>query len=165
MGEWRYSSTVLDLDTIWKWVVSFTPQSLYPRRNCPGTHWIGGYMGPRSGLTLWIRKKSLAPTGDRIPAVQPIARRYTDWALPYSDLRLYVDKINKHELDVLTVVDYEKYSWDANPWSPVEVHRATRYYIPRRYSSKVIMFTLWGGGGSKYKRRPWGSGSMRSQAP
>jgi hypothetical protein len=28
--EWRYSSTILDLSTRWKWVVSFTPQPLYP---------------------------------------------------------------------------------------------------------------------------------------
>jgi hypothetical protein len=25
MAEWRYSSTILDLGTRWKWVVSFTP--------------------------------------------------------------------------------------------------------------------------------------------
>jgi hypothetical protein len=31
MGEWRYSSTFLDLGTRWRWVVSFTPLPLYPR--------------------------------------------------------------------------------------------------------------------------------------
>jgi hypothetical protein len=34
-GEWRYSSTILDLAAIWKWVVSFTPLSLYPQENPP----------------------------------------------------------------------------------------------------------------------------------
>jgi hypothetical protein len=27
-------------------------------------------------------KKSLAPTGNRTPAVQSVARRYSDWAIP-----------------------------------------------------------------------------------
>jgi hypothetical protein len=34
-----------------------------------GTHWIGGWAGPRSGLDT---------TGNRNPAVQPVARRYTE---------------------------------------------------------------------------------------
>jgi hypothetical protein len=32
MGEWRYSSTVLSLDTRWWWVVNVTPRSLYNMR-------------------------------------------------------------------------------------------------------------------------------------
>jgi hypothetical protein len=31
MGEWRYSSTILDIGTRWRWVVSFTPLPLNPR--------------------------------------------------------------------------------------------------------------------------------------
>jgi hypothetical protein len=54
MGEWRYSSTVLDIGTRWRWVVSFTPRPLYPRGNPPppflGTHWIGGWVCLRAGL-------------------------------------------------------------------------------------------------------------------
>jgi hypothetical protein len=30
-GKWRHSSTILDLGITWRWVVSFTPQPLYPR--------------------------------------------------------------------------------------------------------------------------------------
>jgi hypothetical protein len=45
MGEWRYSSAILELGTIWKWVVSFMPRPLLPH----GTHWIGGGVGPRAG--------------------------------------------------------------------------------------------------------------------
>jgi hypothetical protein len=33
MGKWRYSPTVIDLGTKWRWVVSFVPQPLYPRAN------------------------------------------------------------------------------------------------------------------------------------
>jgi hypothetical protein len=31
MGEWRYSSTILDIVTRWRWVVTFTPRPHYPR--------------------------------------------------------------------------------------------------------------------------------------
>jgi hypothetical protein len=44
MGEWRYCSTILDLGTRWRWVVSFTPRPLYPRGESTGTYWIGVYI-------------------------------------------------------------------------------------------------------------------------
>jgi hypothetical protein len=31
-------------------VVSFTPRPLYPGVKSPGTHWVGGLVGPKSGL-------------------------------------------------------------------------------------------------------------------
>jgi hypothetical protein len=39
-------------------MVSFTPRPLYPHGNTPGTHWIGGWVGPRAvldavGTFLW----------------------------------------------------------------------------------------------------------------
>jgi hypothetical protein len=35
MGGWRYSFTILDLGTRWRWVVSFPPLPLYSRGNRP----------------------------------------------------------------------------------------------------------------------------------
>jgi hypothetical protein len=35
MEEWRYRSTILDLGTRWRWVVSFTTRPLYPRGKSP----------------------------------------------------------------------------------------------------------------------------------
>jgi hypothetical protein len=35
MGESRCSPTILDLGTRWRWIVSFTPQPLYPQGNSP----------------------------------------------------------------------------------------------------------------------------------
>jgi hypothetical protein len=35
MGEWKYSSSILDLGTRWRWVVSFTARPLYPRGEDP----------------------------------------------------------------------------------------------------------------------------------
>jgi hypothetical protein len=61
MGEWRYSSTILDLGIRWRLVVSFTPLLLYPRGKSPGTLWIGGWVGPRVGLDAVEKKKILLP--------------------------------------------------------------------------------------------------------
>jgi hypothetical protein len=82
MGEWRYSSTVLDLVTKWRWVVSFTPLPLYPGgnwRRYPLDRKLGG---PQSRYRRYREEKNLAPAGIRTPAVQPVARRYADWAIP-----------------------------------------------------------------------------------
>jgi hypothetical protein len=82
MREWRYSCTILDVDTRWRWAVSFTPWPLYPMGIGHGTHWIGGWVGPRAGLDSMKKKKYLASAGSRNPAVQPVARRCTASAIP-----------------------------------------------------------------------------------
>jgi hypothetical protein len=46
------------------------PGRFTPGESVPTTHWIEGWVGPRAGL-------SLAPAGNRIPVVKPVARRYT----------------------------------------------------------------------------------------
>jgi hypothetical protein len=48
MEEWRYSSTIFDLDTIWRCVVSFTFLPLYPRANLPRYPVDRGLSGPQS---------------------------------------------------------------------------------------------------------------------
>jgi hypothetical protein len=53
MGEWRYSSTILYLSTIWTCSCHFTPWKW-----APGTHWIGGWVGPRVSWTPWRREIS-----------------------------------------------------------------------------------------------------------
>jgi hypothetical protein len=35
MGEWKYTSTILDLGIRWRWVVSSMPRLLYPQGNRP----------------------------------------------------------------------------------------------------------------------------------
>jgi hypothetical protein len=42
MGEWKYSSIILDLGSGWEWVVSFTHLPLYLRGRALSTHCIGG---------------------------------------------------------------------------------------------------------------------------
>jgi hypothetical protein len=40
----------------------------------PGTHWIGGGVGPKAGLDTETRKKSFASVGDRTPGVQSVVK-------------------------------------------------------------------------------------------
>jgi hypothetical protein len=85
VGEWRYSSTYLDLGTRWRWVISFTSLPLYPRgKSCRyplvGAHpasyptSTGGPFsrGKRVGTWSWDT------TGILITAVSVASRRATD---------------------------------------------------------------------------------------
>jgi hypothetical protein len=65
---WRYYSTIIEFDSRWTSVVSFTPRPLLPWENLP-IH-IGKKAGwvPGPVWTLWRRDKS-CPLGKRTPAV------------------------------------------------------------------------------------------------
>jgi hypothetical protein len=56
--EGKYSSIILDPGSMLRWMVSLTPQLLYPRGIAPGTHWIGGWVGTRGGWMLCRREES-----------------------------------------------------------------------------------------------------------
>jgi hypothetical protein len=61
--EWRYSFIILDLGTRWRWVVSLTPQPLYPPptgETALGIHWIGRWVGSWAGLDP-VEKRTSCP--------------------------------------------------------------------------------------------------------
>jgi hypothetical protein len=62
-----------------EWVVNATSRLLYPRKR-PGTQRTGSWVNLAAGLDG--RGKSRLPPGFDPPTVQPIASRYTDWAIP-----------------------------------------------------------------------------------
>jgi hypothetical protein len=85
LGEWRYSSTHSLSWTVDRGEWSATrPGRLTPRERAPGTHWIGGWKGPRAGLDGAVKRKIPSPRRESnpiTPIVQPVAQRYTDWAI------------------------------------------------------------------------------------
>jgi hypothetical protein len=85
LGEWRYSSThslTFALDE-GEWSASRLGR-FTPRKRAPSTHWIGGGAGPRAVLDAVVKRKipcSRQESNPRTPIVQPVAQRYTDWAI------------------------------------------------------------------------------------
>jgi hypothetical protein len=53
------------------------PPAALPRDPVPVVQEAGWASGP-----VWTGVENLAPTGIRSPTVQPLASRYTDWAIP-----------------------------------------------------------------------------------
>jgi hypothetical protein len=43
---------------------------------------MGGLGGPHNRSARYGEKKIFVPAGNRTPAIQSVARRYTDWATP-----------------------------------------------------------------------------------
>jgi hypothetical protein len=82
MGEGRYSSkhsltSALDGG---EWSAS-RPGRFTPRERAPGTHWIGGWVGPRAVLDAVVKRKIPIPhreSNPRTPIIQPVDQLYTD---------------------------------------------------------------------------------------
>jgi hypothetical protein len=74
----------LDLGASWRWAVSFTTRPLYPRGRAPGTHSIGGWVGPRAGVDDVEKRKFLTLRGSNsdLSVIQPVASCCTDYANP-----------------------------------------------------------------------------------
>jgi hypothetical protein len=74
------------------WVVSVTPRPRFtPGERTPGTHWTGGWVGPRAGLDTGDRGKILFPcrgsNPDR-PVIQLVVRQVNTQI--YTTLRSFV---------------------------------------------------------------------------
>jgi hypothetical protein len=59
-------------------MVNFTLQPFYTQEKVLGTHW--GWVGPRARSRRCGVKQISCLCRESTPAVQPISRRYTDWA-------------------------------------------------------------------------------------
>jgi len=52
------------------------PSCFNPRERAPGTHWIGGWVGPRAILDMVVKRKIPSPhqeSNPGTPIIQPIA--------------------------------------------------------------------------------------------
>jgi hypothetical protein len=63
MGEWRYISTVLNLGTVQRLMVIFTPLPLYPGGKSP-SYSLGG---PQSRAGYYGEEKNMLP----LPGIEP----------------------------------------------------------------------------------------------
>jgi hypothetical protein len=60
------------------------PGRFTPRERAPLTHWIEGWVGPRTVLDAVVKRKIPSPRRESNPRtliVQPVVQRYTDWAI------------------------------------------------------------------------------------
>jgi hypothetical protein len=81
MGDRRYSSYSYLTSALDGGVSGqrHAPAALYPPgERTPGTHWTGGWVGPRAGLDTGARRKILCACRNRTPVVQFVVRHYTD---------------------------------------------------------------------------------------
>jgi hypothetical protein len=70
----EYISTIPDLGTRWRWVVSFMPRPLYTLGNRPPVPLDRRLGGPQSRYGRCGQKKSPAPTGNRTSSVQLVTK-------------------------------------------------------------------------------------------
>jgi hypothetical protein len=101
IGEWMYKPIFLDLGTSWRWVVSFTPRQLYPRRRRPRYPLNRRLGGPQS-------------RSGRKPVAVPTTKRYFQYLITRTEQRLVVS----HEVMLFAVrpqpID-PSYQWSALP--------------------------------------------------
>jgi hypothetical protein len=81
MGEWRYISTILDLGTRWRWVISFTLLPLYPLKSsnqCPFYTRFGGSQSRSGhcGIERWLLGRPTRISSETSVDFQRTTRRY-----------------------------------------------------------------------------------------
>jgi hypothetical protein len=79
---WRYSSihSLTSGRDGGEWSASRSGR-FTPTERAPGTHWIGGWMGPRAVLDAVVKRKIPSPRLEsnlRTPTAQPVAQRYNN---------------------------------------------------------------------------------------
>jgi hypothetical protein len=82
-GGWRYGSNILDLNTRTYDASGqlHTPAAL-PQGNSPRYSLDKTLGGHQTRYGRYGEVKNLAPSGNRTWPIQPVARRFTDWAIP-----------------------------------------------------------------------------------
>jgi hypothetical protein len=85
IGEWRYGFTNFLTSALdgGEWSASL-PGRFTPRERTPGTHRIGGWVGPRVVLDAVVKRKIPSrrrESNPRTPIVHSVRQRYTDWAI------------------------------------------------------------------------------------
>jgi hypothetical protein len=93
-GVWGSEYILVDprfheFGTSWRWVVSFRPLPLYLEERAPGTHWIGGWVGPRAGLDDVEKRKFLTLPGLELRPLCRPARSQSPYRMRYPGSHYY----------------------------------------------------------------------------
>jgi hypothetical protein len=121
-GEWMYRST-------FSWPRHYlegsgqfhAPAALPPGKRAPGTHWIGGWVDLRAGVDDVEKRKFLTLPGLELrhSVLQPVASRYTDWAI--------INKNNKWNMIIPTVRCFREVLNRAD--ETIFQHSHSRYHV------------------------------------
>jgi hypothetical protein len=121
-----------------------------PRETASGTHWIGGWVGPRAVLESMVKRKIPRPHRElnpRTPIVQPVAQRYTDWGITalnsYSYLHIVYNSTESVSFIYLTIISRFRITINANPeWLPSFWYRSIHPMVVRGLHKDVYSIKL-----------------------
>jgi hypothetical protein len=127
------------------------PGRLNPKKTASGTHWTGGWVGPRAVLDALVKRKITSPP--RTP-IQLLAQRYNDWAImalvdnwaleKYKGsecvLQRHTVKIDFHKNQTIMIRSADVFPvwWPGNKNSPTVTHSC------RKRRLKWVAPCLWG---------------------
>jgi len=120
-------------------LVNATPRPLYPRER-PGTHCIGGWVGPRVGVDGC--GKSLPPPGFDPRTVQPVASRYTDWVIPVHTGASTFPKRLQHSLLPHGATTEDRIMWPTQRTGHIN-QRILLRKAPNRLASSLDRWGAW----------------------
>jgi hypothetical protein len=162
LGKWRYSSTHYLTSALdeGKWSAS-RPGRFTPRERARGTHWIGGWVGPRTILDTVVKRKIPSPRREsirRTPIVQPVAQPPTAklFLRPATTFTTWSVRVNTHDrFQVVNLWGFHveiAVKWFATPVVPSflfllfqseQQQLITRYQLPRSCVTEIGLDTEW----------------------
>jgi hypothetical protein len=88
--------------------------------SAPGTYWIGGWVGPGTGLDAVKKKQISCPSWDSTPVIQPAASRYTEWVIPALSKRILVLLFITFIFSCIHYMSH-KYLININSWTRISI--------------------------------------------
>jgi hypothetical protein len=121
----------------WIGVIDYLTEGLFYTWRVPGTNWSGGWVIPEPVWTTWRRQNSwpYQDSNSDPSVVQPVASRYTDWAItaPLLNGAVNVNVIRKHSQRL-----------------KLYVYNFRKHVVPLFFGMFFICCNVWG------DELPWG---------
>jgi hypothetical protein len=121
MGEWRWISTISDVDTRWTWVISFMPWPLYPRERRLGRSQSQSGQCEREKnplLGMELRSSSHRPVCMQTETSQlPAPDSSCPCNRPWKPIGLW-----DVEASTFSGQSYNGWRWDCQPYEPAAIY-------------------------------------------